>query len=71
MKSRYEKQSETKARQVYVKSPKLRPKITYLQVTVPKQEPKLVHVRVRTPKENTDANSKNKSTQAKGRPAKS
>lgn len=70
MKSESIKAPRPKVTQVYVQTPRLRPTISYPRVKVLKQEPKLVVVRVRTPKENTDANSKNKGTQVKGRSVK-
>jgi len=71
MKSRCVKPSGNKVTQVYVQTPRLRPTITHVAVKAPEHKTELVQVRVRMTKENTNANPKNKSTQTKGRPAKS
>lgn len=71
MKSEYAKAPRAKVTQVYVKSPKLKPKISYPKLIVPGQEPELVQVRVRMTKEKANANPKNKSIKAQGRPSES
>lgn len=71
MKNKRGRPSGIRANPVYVQVPKLRPKITHVAVTVPEQKPELAQVVVRLIKENTNANPKNKGTQAQGRSVKS
>jgi hypothetical protein len=71
MKNKCIKPSGKKVTQVYVKSPKLKPEISYPKLIVPEQKPELAQVVVRMTKENTDANPKNKGTKAQGRSIKS